>query len=300
MIPFFRRGTGPLISVLVCSRGRQYDLLQAVDSCVSLAADPGRLEFVIKADSDDADTIATVGRLKGQFRPGQVKLLVGDRGNGYHDIHLWTDWMCREATGDWLFVFNDDARIQVERWDDVVHYSAALSPWPGIQDVCMMVAYTIGRPLANEFFFLRRRTYEILGYVGDSPHADNWLYTVLNYLGCAFKLGVVVDHLSDRKDDDTRRESVEAYKDTIYSLNNVGAKWRRMEDAAKLLSRLSAEEAGRVWAGSPKTPGWHFWRAGPARVERSVYVDPGGAMAYISDSGELRVWGETGGEWCPL
>ena len=57
MAYFFQRGEGPLVSVLLPTRGRVDGLRIAIDSLHSLAEGKFNIEYLLKIDDDDADTI---------------------------------------------------------------------------------------------------------------------------------------------------------------------------------------------------------------------------------------------------
>jgi hypothetical protein len=303
---FFPRGRGPLVSVLICSRGRSQHLIDAVASCVNLAEDPTRLEFIIKYDVDDLETGYTVERLRGELfaRGIQVVPLCGPRGKGYHDIHKWTDWMCREASGDWLFVFNDDARICTPSWDRVLLYIAISRPWAGVRDLCLLVAITIDRPAASEFILMRRKLYQLIGNVGLSLHADNWIHSICLLLEMRKMVMVQIKHLSDTINDQVRAESSIAYETTIESLVCPSSLRRRWQDAGKLLTYLERSDAVAGWTeAAPTLPGWYRWRSTQEVPQQSVLIGDAGEVAVLEDDRWGAVYPtavEMGGLWAVL
>ena len=58
-----KRGRGPLVSILIPTRGRSSSLCVAIDSLYSLAFDKSSIEFLLKVDDDDVETIETIKRL---------------------------------------------------------------------------------------------------------------------------------------------------------------------------------------------------------------------------------------------
>lgn len=205
----FPRGGGPLVSISLPTRGRPKLLSQAVDSLYSLARDKLSLEFLIRADSDDYETINIASRLV-QLLP-QATLVVEPRGMGYVNIHLWHDRLCRLARGDWVLIFNDDALMTVEGWDEkLARLPCNIVPCP---DIALGFFVSKNRPACNEFFILRRRAWEILGYFSQSTHADNWLFRVFSQCSSCFQIPqMVIDHFSGELDDQTRKDSVAAYR----------------------------------------------------------------------------------------
>lgn len=253
---FPRHPDRPLVSILIPTRGRPAHLRQAIDSVHSLARNKTHLEYVFRCDTDDTETIATVDWLCSIL---PCKKIVKPRGNGYHDMHHMVNDMATIAEGDWLFLFNDDARFKMQDWDQLLLTIGTRSPWIGIGDVCMIIAPTEGRPFAQEFFFVRKRTVDILGHVSLSPHCDNYLYSIMKFIGCSVDLSPIsIEHLSHLIGDKIREESVEAYKSTTDTLNLIEAKVNRLDDAGQLLRYLRLLEKRIPWQPLPERPGNYF------------------------------------------
>ncbi len=241
----FPRGKGPLVSVLLPTRNRTDHLYQAVASLFASCADKTLVEYIVKADDDDTPTIDLV---TGMIKDGlQGKLLVGPRGRGYLDMHHWVNDMAREAGGDWLFLWNDDARMATMHWDQHL-LNAAIGkdcPWHGVKEVCMLVAPTVGRPDAAEFAFVRRECVEILGHYSLNPHNDNWIYSVVCFVHAAFRVSINVRHLShseDMDEDDVRREVLKAYETAGKDLNSIQAMRQKLADVGKLVDYIEANK----------------------------------------------------------
>lgn|SRR3990167_1641390 len=265
---FFPRGPGPLVSIMLPTRGRPAYLLAAIDSAVSLAADYQNIEFLLKIDDDDEPTIAAVEGLYRAFPALNIKWVISPRGAAYHDMHHWINDLASRATGDWLFLFNDDARFKTEGWDATLSIMGTKYPWVGISDVCLLVAPTIDRPFAQEFFFLRRKTVEILGHLSLSPHNDNWIHTVMNFVGTKLQTGIEIEHLSAVIDDEIRASTVEAYKTTILSMETIEARRLLWKDADTLLTHMEGLEKRISWTDRPiDGPGGYYFREKGGRQE---------------------------------
>ncbi len=281
MITFFQRGNGPLVSVLIPTRGRPLDLCESIDSIYSLAMDKNHLEFILKIDDDDTETIRVAERLE-KILP--LKKIVSPRGNGFHDMHHWVNDMCRLATGDWLFLFNDDARMLTQDWDKPVLLVGTMGPWEGIDDLCLLVAFTQGRPFAQEFVMLRRKTFNILGHFSLSPHNDNWIYSIMKFASMSLFVDIYIDHRSDTIGDQTRQESEEAYKTTIDTLNSLEARRSRFLDLHTILKHSENAGARLIWKKRPTTNSWYWLKAPPdARRQHVLVVDDGATVMYLKD-----------------
>jgi hypothetical protein len=241
---FIRSKDRPLVSFLLPSRGRPKWLCEAIDSIYSLATDKSCMEFILKVDDDDNETISVATKLSSLI---PIKILISPKGNGYHEMHHWINNLSAIATGDWLFIMNDDARFTTEDWDGMLSWSEPPKPWHGCNDVALFLTPTITRPDANEFFFLRRKVYEILGHFSLSPHNDTWMFKIMQFVDSTFTFSQIeIDHFSDIAKDDTRKESVEAYKTTISTLTSKESKRARLADATKLLNYILNYEETKV------------------------------------------------------
>jgi hypothetical protein len=273
--PFFPRGPGPLISVIFPSRGRPTALERAVRSCLEKAQDPRRLEFCLKADDDDAATQERALQLQAGGLPVQV--LVSPRGAGYWDMHLWLDALAKLAKGDWLFVFNDDAEMVEQGWDQKLYDGVPLHGYPGVQDVCLIVPW--GDP---GFFFLRRRTYELLGHVSGDPCADTWIAAVMELAGCVPNIGIKLKH--HHLQDEVREQA----KWIHFALDRRKSREGRLRDAALLTAYLGGLEDVAVWTKEPVRPGWHICRWPGASVPAYVAPDKRIASQVELDMGKAQ------------
>ena len=247
IIPF-PRGPGPLVSVLLPTRGRPSELCLAVDSCVSLARDPSQLEFIFKADDDDKETIELLNKLHTDFgNKLNFKALISPRGRGYHDMHHWINNMCEGARGDWVIIFNDDTRMLTQDWDEILRHSIIGGPWHGVHEVCCFVAETEGQPDAQGFFFLRKSVVDLLGHFSLIPHNDTWVIGLMKMVNSLFSLPIIkIRHLADvgpTADDATRRESLEARQTTEYTVEARGLNTLRLKDAFKLQEVIDQKQS---------------------------------------------------------
>ncbi len=204
----FPRSDGPLVTVLLPTRGRPELLIQAVTSLHQRASRPDKIEWLFRVDTDDPNTQYACCKLIDQLP--QATMVVEPRGTGYVNIHLWQSRLCQLARGDWIMLFNDDAIMTTPRWDDqIANLQVENFPHP---DIASAYFVTKDRPGCNEFFMIRRKVWEVLGFLSLSTHVDNWLHRVLTQCNaCGTMPHIVIDHSSNLMQDQTRRDSVSAY-----------------------------------------------------------------------------------------
>lgn len=240
----FNRGPGPLVSILFPTRGRPEGLCKAIDSLWSLARDKSLLEFIYWADNDDHFTVNILRQL--QATPGfPIRGFVSPRGRGYHDMHHWVNAMAQKALGDWLVIWNDDAVMKTQDWDQVLLRASPDSfNWHGVEDIICLVAKTVNHPGAAGFYFLRRTVVELLGQFSRIPHNDTWVTTLMRSVDSLYQIDAIeIEHLSESKDA-TWNEGIEARSTMEYTTLNPTGRRLKMEDALKLAHYI--EEMSRA------------------------------------------------------
>lgn len=109
----------PLVSAIIPTRGRVQGVFETMTSMYETASHPRRIEFVLKVDSDDHESVSKFVNL------AQTRLVVTPRGAGYMDMPRFVGEACDKATGQWCFLIDDDSWLQGEGWDDQL---AAIKP----------------------------------------------------------------------------------------------------------------------------------------------------------------------------
>lgn len=120
-------------SVLIPSRARYPRLVKTIDSVFATAADPRRVEVIIRLDDDDESSLR---HLENLVRWPKIDIIVGPRRNGYASLSEFYEECADRARGAWLWVMNDDAIIdsankyprldgraypmQTKRWDEML------------------------------------------------------------------------------------------------------------------------------------------------------------------------------------
>lgn len=217
----FKRGTGPLVSMIITSRGRPKWLCEAVDSLYSLTKDKSLVEYVFKVDTDDQETIDVISKFS-KFLT--CRTLISPRGKGYLELHDSVNDLSAIARGDWLFLFNDDAIMKTEDWDQLlleVDPWNNVPRWAGSNDVCLIGTNVIEREISWEFPILRRKVYEILGHFSKSYSNDSYIYWVMTELNVAFVMSAIkISHFINTIDDLTKREGKLTADKDMLTLND--------------------------------------------------------------------------------
>lgn len=230
-----------LVSVLLPSRGRPQWLKESVRSLWDRAVHPHHLELILKIDEDDtatrqaAEEIAATGV--------RTILWVSPRGKGYEEIHHWINGMASLSSGQWLLIWNDDARMNSDRWDEMVHFCIADPDfWHGVDEVCVKVPQINGEVGCTAFFFVHRKVYELLGRVSYIPHCDTWVASMMKVIDSIFFMPMMdVTHMEEHKDI-IWQEGQPARSTPDYTSRNLDGMRTKLNDALVLLSYMEARK----------------------------------------------------------
>lgn len=178
-----------MISVLLPSRGRLEALLGSVNSLLLLADNPDEIEVLVAGDPDDRDSIPA-GWLRRPFS-SNTRAWIAPQRYGYTGLHRYVNFLAKQASGDWLMLWNDDARMITDKWDSIV-----TSSFPSADRVLWPVAnHDEG---GNLFPLWPRAWTALLGYVSLSPNIDVWISELGRRLHREQQVGILVKH--DRAD----------------------------------------------------------------------------------------------------
>jgi len=213
-----------VISVLLPSRGRPAALAASVDSLKRLAARPEGVEILIAADPDDPPTWQAA-----QNECRDASLWIASERHGYHQLHAYVNQLAGQARGEWLMLWNDDARMLTPGWDDLVHQQPTGVLWPQSNDVAG----------CNTFPIWPTAWTRELGYVSLSPHCDSWIQHLGTELGLHDRIPVEILHdradLTGGHDDQTRAESQAGYRTADYHSPTMQAVRQRDVDTLRAL-----------------------------------------------------------------
>ena len=103
-----------LISVLIPTRARPEKFRRCIESILSTASRPERIELIVRMDDDDDQSKTWSDGVDG--RKCEAHLIIGPRlGHSRHGEMYWQ--MATRARGRWLWFFNDDAGIGRQKPD---------------------------------------------------------------------------------------------------------------------------------------------------------------------------------------
>lgn len=187
----------PLISVLLPSRGRPAGLRRSLQSLRD-RAQPGAIEFLLRFDEDDEASLSET------WSEADTRVFVGVR-HGYLGLHHYVNELCAKAKGRWLFLWNDDALMETDRWDEVIASY-------GDRFLLLNADSNHGNHALGSCIFpiVPRRWVETTGHFSLSNHNDTWVEVVAKQLGVVEPVPIRILHdrvdLTGNNDDETARE----------------------------------------------------------------------------------------------
>src|SRR5210317_200413 len=110
------------ISILLPTRKRVSQLEKSMDSLLSNAKNPDKIQSLFGVDDDDEETIKF---LKEKNYKNQSVLKF--KRLGYENLHMYNNSLCAYAQGTWVMFFNDDAIMNTKHWDEIIETEKTFS-----------------------------------------------------------------------------------------------------------------------------------------------------------------------------
>ena len=100
------------VSVLCPTRARPELLKASIESLDWRANNPGMVEYLLAVDPDDD--------LPELAHPKRTRVILAPTRFGYGRLECYYNMLAEQASGKWLFLWNDDALMQTYGWDSVI------------------------------------------------------------------------------------------------------------------------------------------------------------------------------------
>lgn len=224
-----------VISVLLPTRGRTDVLRKSLDSLVSKAKNPERIEILFGVDEDD---LATIDYIKEEIAEDLKKVGIEARASifkplGYENLHIYVNTLAGAATGDWMFFWNDDCLMVSEGWDEVIDQYNGQFKLLGPKDNHAGHPYAILPIVPKDWFIL-------LGHLSQNPQNDAWLSHIAYMLDIFERIDFEFIHdradITGNNDDDTfqNRKYMEGNPSDPADFGHADMQQARVSSAAKI------------------------------------------------------------------
>ena len=229
-------------SVLIPSRGRANLLAASLASLESKSEDKANVEYLVRLDDDEQ---SSYGNLLGDSWLDDLegKVTFGKRGNGYADLATYYDELAKQAKGDWLLLWNDDALMLTQNWDRKLKDWARNMAIPG-DGIAMLVPKLVGLHGAPQLFWIHRNVFETLGRLSPIPHVDQWLHPLFAMLDRVYYVSIDVWHGDKEMTDLLTQDKISAQFQNAWYYRRMGLELvsqvgaSRVEDLQKLAARM--------------------------------------------------------------
>ena len=176
-----------LLSFLLPTRGRLNMLKESIQSLYDLAEDKSRIEVLIAMDNDDTTFADTQQYINEHPNRENIKIFVYER-YGYKNLHMYINELCLHASGKYLVLWNDDARITSPTYD------ALFESYIASQD--RLYVYQLkNNHFPNIFPIIPKEWFEIMGHFSLNAHNDSWIEEIALALGVNKQCGICAWHL---------------------------------------------------------------------------------------------------------
>ncbi len=103
-----------LVSALIPTRCRPDRLRKTIQSLRDTAYNPDAIEYCLRIDDDDQQTIESLHGLNKDFN---VRSVIGPRHTGYFSMGQFVTEIADISTGTWNFLIDDDCWLEGKGWD---------------------------------------------------------------------------------------------------------------------------------------------------------------------------------------
>lgn len=189
-----------MISVLCPSRRRPAALAESVSSLMGKASHPALVQVLVAADPDDPATASAAAAA------GVVCWAAPER-YGYEGLHRYYNHLATLAHGEWLLIWNDDALMRTEGWDQVIEAEEPAVLWPSAnhhRELNLFPAWPAAWTRA-------------MGHVSLCSNVDTWLMEAGQMAGRHRKIPVEIFHDRDNVTGSGRFADATAAEGTLRS-----------------------------------------------------------------------------------
>lgn len=192
------------ISVLLPTRGRTDTLKRSLESLISTATNPRRIELLLGIDEDD---VSTKEYIQNEIAPILRDAGIDCRANvfkplGYENLNVYWNTLAAIATGDWFFIWNDDGIMVTQGWDDVITSYTGQFKLLAPRDNHDGHPYAIFPIVPKDWFML-------MGHLSQNAQNDAWLSHIAYMLDIFQRIDVEFIHdradITGNNDDETFR-----------------------------------------------------------------------------------------------
>jgi hypothetical protein len=230
------------ISLLLPTRGRTTALEKSLRSYYELAQNHSSIELLLAFDNDDQESIdycqqnilPWLDSINTKYTVFKFNRL------GYHQLHLYLNYLSARAQGYWLFFINDDSVMSTSGWDNVIKQQP--------KQISLLRAETNQQHPYALFPIIPKTWVEITGGFSQHQLNDAWVSQIAWMLDVVKTIPVDIVHerydVTGNNHDDTfkNRPTFEGNPQDPRDFNHKDCHQTRMQETAKLANYIETVE----------------------------------------------------------
>jgi hypothetical protein len=224
------------ISILLPTRKRVSQLKKSMDSLLSNAKNPDKIQPLFGVDDDDIETLEFL-----KTTNYQNQSVLKFKRLGYQNLHIYNNSLCAYAQGTWVMFFNDDAIMNTKHWDEIIEAEKNFN--------VLRVKEQTGHPYSI-FPIFPWDWFRLLDHISLHGQNDAWISEIAYMLDIMKDVNIEVTHdradITGNNNDSVFKERVykEGHPDQEGDLHHVKMWNARTADASKLAWYL--EKIGQI------------------------------------------------------
>lgn len=234
------------IAVLLPTRSRTTALTDSVTSIVGRCADLSRIQILFGFDNDDAVGLEHFESVIQPFLDDHSVTYEAQAFDsmGYAGLNRYYNHLARSANADWFFIWNDDATMETQGWDDVIRsYN---------DQFCLLKVHTHNEHPYSIFPIVPRSWYDLFGHFSRHQMIDAELSQMAYCLDLIKIVDIEVIHnqvelTKDAKDPLKPKVRFEGNPNNAWDFHNTAVTQQRYEDCNTLAEYMKSQGLDTQW-----------------------------------------------------
>lgn len=234
------------IAVLLPTRSRTTALTDSVTSIVNLAQDTSRIQLLFGFDNDDEVGLAHFSNVIQPFLDEHDVDYTAEAFDsmGYAGLNRYYNHLAKSTSADWLFVWNDDAVMKTQGWDQVIaSYTGQLK---------LLKVHTHNDHPYSIFPIVPKPWYDLFGHLSRHQMIDAELSQMAFMLDLMQVIDIDVIHnqvelTKDATDPLKPKIRFEGNPANSYDFHNVAVQQQRYQDCNTVANYMKSIGMDTTW-----------------------------------------------------
>lgn len=247
------------IAVLLPTRGRTVALTRSILSLFNKATDTSNIQLLLAFDHDDE---VGYSYFKKKIQPWLDEHNIdydalGFDSLGYEGLNRYYNSMAEHADADWFFIWNDDAIMDTDGWDQVIKQHTG--------EFKLLAVRTHNDHPYSIFPIVPREWYDLFNYLSLHQMIDAELSQIAYMLNVFERVEIHVTHdradLTGNNADETDKKRIrfEGNPTNPYDFHNQSYTKKRIDDTEKISSYMKSIDLDTSWWKNIKSGKQYPW-----------------------------------------